>query len=1023
VWDSNYKGVWHLPNGTTLSATDSTNNANNGTLDYAPVAGSGHIDGAASLTSASFQDINFGAGGSLNPAAVTLSAWVKAASFPGPYQAVINKRGASGYHQILVRSDGKLALYVLGANGGSQYDGSGTNTLSAGTWYYLTLTYDSATGLTGYVNGAVDGSGGAQGNLASNSGSTYIGFDGGRWWNGAIDEVRVSSAARSAGWIATEYNNQSSPATFYTVGGAQSQGGSGGGPVYLTNYTYDMLGHLTQVSMPRGATTQTRTFNYTSGNSVGAHLLSATNPENGTVSYTYSNHLLATKTDAAGNQFTYAYDSLHRLQTVSANGNVLRTYTYDANTIDASYSQNVLGRLATVTYPVINYDGDPSGLQGSTTFTDMFSYKPAGAIIGKRLRVTKTNTYLQFGMQHTQTAVGDLNLAYAYNNEGKPTSVTYPTDVNNNTPSYNYSYDAMMRPQGMTDQSSNSVVSNVQYGAANQLLQMTYAGGTETRTYNNMLQLTNITGLGQNITYTFPSANNGKIQSQILNGENISYVYDSLNRLTSASGDSGGGWGQAYTYDGFGNLTARTGTGAAQSTTITTPADPTTNRLSGYGYDANGNQLSVGYHYDAENRLVQANMPGGTMHYGYDGQNKRIWQGTFTTQSDPQYLTSDTVSLFGVDGRLIGTYAPFADWNNTQNQIAVTFSVSQTRVYFGGKLIKWVDVGTNSHYAVQDRLGSLGKYYPYGEERNSPPLYNDQVKFATYTRDSATGNDYADQRYYTSTLGRFMSPDPYSASGGPNNPKSWNRYSYASGDPANGNDPSGRLTCTLDGIGTDCGSVCQGFLDGVYLMSDGSGSGDIGIGPTMCGGIGIGGPIEVGGGDDGGGSDEPPPPNCTITLFSRPTPRQLGGPANHTYIRITDPAAGIDEVLEGEPTQKPKIPNPFGGNWGNLRGRIDQIILGVLIDPIKGTTLNPNNIVASLTGGSTVCDDVIQMDGNVKAYNSGPGSPYRPVPRQGSGYVNSNSFTFTLLFDVGLNNPNWRPSGWSPGWGIFVPGL
>ena len=24
VWDSNYEGVWHLPNGTTLSANDST---------------------------------------------------------------------------------------------------------------------------------------------------------------------------------------------------------------------------------------------------------------------------------------------------------------------------------------------------------------------------------------------------------------------------------------------------------------------------------------------------------------------------------------------------------------------------------------------------------------------------------------------------------------------------------------------------------------------------------------------------------------------------------------------------------------------------------------------------------------------------------------------------------------------------------------------------------------------------------------------------------------------------------------
>src|SRR5579863_4651657 len=32
VWDSNYAGVWHLPNGSTLSASDSTSNANNGTI-------------------------------------------------------------------------------------------------------------------------------------------------------------------------------------------------------------------------------------------------------------------------------------------------------------------------------------------------------------------------------------------------------------------------------------------------------------------------------------------------------------------------------------------------------------------------------------------------------------------------------------------------------------------------------------------------------------------------------------------------------------------------------------------------------------------------------------------------------------------------------------------------------------------------------------------------------------------------------------------------------------------------------
>lgn len=44
---------------------------------------------------------------------------------------------------------------------------------------------------------------------------------------------------------------------------------------------------------------------------------------------------------------------------------------------------------------------------------------------------------------------------------------------------------------------------------------MSYNGGTETRQYNSMFQLTNITGLGQNVTYTFPAgSNNGKIGSQ-----------------------------------------------------------------------------------------------------------------------------------------------------------------------------------------------------------------------------------------------------------------------------------------------------------------------------------------------------------------------------------------------------------------------------------------------------------------------------------------------------------------------------
>ena len=61
--------------------------------------------------------------------------------------------------------------------------------------------------------------------------------------------------------------------------------------------------------------------------------------------------------------------------------------------------------------------------------------------------------------------------------------------------------------------------------------------------------------------------------------------------------------------------------------------------------------------------------------------------------------------------------------------------------------------------------------------------------------DSVSGLDYANQRYYSNTYGRFMTPDPYQGTSGgpgdPNNPQSWNRYMYTLGDPVNFIDPAG----------------------------------------------------------------------------------------------------------------------------------------------------------------------------------------------------------------------------------------
>lgn len=102
--------------------------------------------------------------------------------------------------------------------------------------------------------------------------------------------------------------------------------------------------------------------------------------------------------------------------------------------------------------------------------------------------------------------------------------------------------------------------------------------------------------------------------------------------------------------------------------------------------------------------------------------------------------------------------------------------------------------------SMLDRSGtnqvSEARFYPYGDEITSTA--NDREKFATYTRDSYTGLDYADQRYYASIYGRFNTPDPYVAGGAargnvnnPSDPGTWNRYEYVGGDPANRSDPDG----------------------------------------------------------------------------------------------------------------------------------------------------------------------------------------------------------------------------------------
>ncbi len=230
VWDSNYAGVWHLPNGTVLSASDSTSNANNATIAGA-TATTGQIGGGMS-TGFSKYVLSPTMASSLS---VSWSAWVKS-SASGNYQMIASANNGNQY-ELRLDSSNHADLIWNYPGTGNYGEIHGTTALTDGNWHYLVGTYDGAS-IRLYVDGSQIGSSVVAGF------TPFTSFEmGGRQgdpsypFNGSMDEVRYSKVGRSADWIATEYRNQSLPGTFFTSGVQESFGSGGGSGWYNPSWS------------------------------------------------------------------------------------------------------------------------------------------------------------------------------------------------------------------------------------------------------------------------------------------------------------------------------------------------------------------------------------------------------------------------------------------------------------------------------------------------------------------------------------------------------------------------------------------------------------------------------------------------------------------------------------------------------------------------------------------------------------------------------------------------------------------
>jgi hypothetical protein len=214
AWNSGYAAVYHLDE-TAFPYLDSTVNGKNSRYaspnGYLPSSTAGFLGGGLSFNMNAQQGVGFdeilsGSG----PATVT--AWVKAVN--GQPAVVWDGRGGNGVGMCLFvnASDGKPNLTFNPPNSGI----SGSTSITDGKWHYIAGAYDGSKAYL-YVDGSLVASGAVAG-VSFGGNWSYIGVTYSFVYGASTqDETRLSTMSRSADWLATEFSNESSPATFYSV--------------------------------------------------------------------------------------------------------------------------------------------------------------------------------------------------------------------------------------------------------------------------------------------------------------------------------------------------------------------------------------------------------------------------------------------------------------------------------------------------------------------------------------------------------------------------------------------------------------------------------------------------------------------------------------------------------------------------------------------------------------------------------------------------------------------------------------
>ncbi len=570
---------------------------------------------------------------------------------------------------------------------------------------------------------------------------------------------------------------------------------------HVLELRYDSLGQLTEVEDPldnvarfsytatgRVATVTDPTGNVTQFTYEGGDLIAVTDPLGRAVSmYTDSVGRILALTDSLGNRYRYDYDRLDRVTKITDPLGAFTAYTYDANgnltrVTDArggvtQFDYDAKERLESITDPLLKTESyEYDGMNNLTQVTERngkiatFTYDALD-----RLKTAEFGR----GKKGQSLTAPDATVTHTWDAGNRLTQIV---DTQDGT--ITRGYDALDR---LVSEAGPRGSVGYAYDANGRRTRLTIPGQTDvTYTYDDANRLTGITQGTVQVGFGYDDAGR-RTTLNLPNGIVAEYTYDDAGQISGIVYTRGGvAIGDlAYQYDAAGRRVLESGSLARRSmpAAVAGATYNAANRVTAWGgttlaYDLNGNLTSDGsrtYTWDSRNRL-RTIAGGAAASFGYDAFGRR---GSAT-------LSGSTTS-FLYDGS-----------NVTQELTGASVKATMLRGFELDEIFQRTDAAGPRTF-VTDILGSAlaltddagvarteYRYDPYGATIASGDTSGSLIQY-TGRENDGTGLYYYRARYYSPSLGRFISEDPIGLQGGPN------LYAYVGGDPLSYTDPTGEF--------------------------------------------------------------------------------------------------------------------------------------------------------------------------------------------------------------------------------------